>query len=227
MDCEVYICTPNFAKMNHRLLSLLFTAIVLISCTDEKQRAVDQAKDEKKKERVFASIDSHWKFNTVPANATSQSLVANWAEWRNLLHEMSQKPQSSISAFQKKAKTLSDKVGELPKNIPYKYNKPEVRARIAVLATKIHSLNLFINLDDIPAEKVNALITDINIEIYGFQAQLDEIVRKSAIPKEQGEADMIRMLDTSRAVPTTGPETKPMPPSAPAAVRREQMLPSN
>jgi hypothetical protein len=31
---------------------------------------------------------------------------------------------------------------------------------------------------------------------------LDEIVRKSTIPLEDGESDMIQMLDTSRAIPT-------------------------
>ncbi|RZJ68477.1 MAG: hypothetical protein EOO50_01410 [Flavobacterium sp.] len=199
--------------MTTRLLTLFFAAIVLISCTDEKGRAIAQAKDAKKKEKVFESINSHWKFNTAPTNATSQDLVKNWADWRNLLHEMSQKPQSSISAFQKKAKILSQRVADLPKRIPFQYNKPEVKARIAVLTTKINSLNLYINLDDIPAEKVNTLVTDINLEMQGFQNQLGEIVRKSAIPKEQGEADMIRMLDTSRAVPTNpSAENKPMMP---------------
>lgn len=212
--------------------TLLFSAIVLISCTDEKTRAVNQEKDAKKKEAVFASINNHWRFNTTPQNATSQSLVADWAAWRNLLTEMSQKPQSSIGAFQKKAKTLSEKVKELPNSIPAKYNKPEVRARIAVLATKINSLNLFINLDDIPAEKVNLLISDINVEMSGFQSQLNEIVRKAAIPKEQGEADMIRMLDTSRAVPTMPqtPQIKqntPKRPSRNGLGDREEMLSPN
>jgi hypothetical protein len=33
--------------------------------------------------------------------------------------------------------------------------------------------------------------------------QMDEIVRRSEIPKEEGESDMIRMLDTARAIPPT------------------------
>lgn len=209
--------------MTTRLFTFLFAVIVLISCTDEKGRAIAQAKDAKKKEKVFESISKNWKFNTSPINATSQDLVKTWADWRNLLHEMSQKPQSSIGAFQKKAKTLSLRVASLPKRIPYQYNKPEIKARIAVLTTKINSLNLYINLDDIPADKVNAIVSDINTEIQGFQNQLDEIVRKSAIPKEQGESDMIKMLDTSRAVPTN-PDTKPTMPLRDTPKRKGGLL---
>ena len=42
-----------------------------------------------------------------------------------------------------------------------------------------------------------------NIELSAFYRQMDEILRKSEIPKEQGESDMIRMLDTARAIPNT------------------------
>jgi len=36
---------------------------------------------------------------------------------------------------------------------------------------------------------------------------MDEIVRKNAIPKEEGESDMIQMLDASRAIPTVPSNT--------------------
>ncbi|WP_191019213.1 hypothetical protein [Flavobacterium selenitireducens] len=186
------------------LLSVFLIGFLLISCTDEDKRAAEQVKDQKKKEKVFESISESWRFNANPSNSSSEKLIATWPAWRNLLREMSQKPQSSISAFQKKAKILSDRVLELPNNIPSNYNKPQVKARIAVLTTKINSINLFIHLDQIPAEKVIALVNDINVELQGLQTQLDEIDRKSAIPKEQGEGDMIRMLDTARAIPNKG-----------------------
>ena len=208
--------------MAKRFLSLLLIGFVLISCTDEDKRASEQIKDQKKKEKVFAAISNSWRFNADPANTSSEKLIATWPAWRNLLREMSQKPQSSISAFQKKSKILSDRVLELPVNIPIKYNKPQVKARISVLTTKINSVNLFLNLDEIPAEKVIALVADINVELQGLQTQLDEIDRKTSIPKEQGEADMIRMLDTTRAIPNKGFE--PMAPATlpnPASPRRQ------
>jgi hypothetical protein len=197
-------------KMKIRFFSFLCLFTVLVSCADDtKERQAEIARDVKKKALVFDAINKSWNFNTQPLNATSQSLLSNWTAWRELLGELSQKPQSSIGAFQKKAKTLSKKAAQLPKAIPMQYDKPEIRSRISVLVTKINSLNLFINLDEIPDKKVTSIIGDINTELASLQAQLDEIVRKSKIPKEEGESDMLRMLDTSRAIPTT--PVKPIP----------------
>jgi hypothetical protein len=61
-------------------------------------------------------------------------------------------------------------------------------------------LNLYINLDAIPAQKVVALIPEINTELVAIQAQMDEIVRKRNIPLEEGESEIIRMSDPSRAI---------------------------
>jgi predicted transcriptional regulator len=175
---------------------------VMISCNDETQRDAEKQRDAKKKELVFSKISKSWNFNTQPVNATSQSLLSEWTAWRELLTELSQKPQSSIGAFQKKAKTLSSKVAVLSTNIPVRYNKPEIRSRIAVLTTKINALDLYVNLNEIPDQKVTAVISDINLELTALQRQLEEIVRKGMIKREEGESDMIRMLDTSRAIPT-------------------------
>jgi hypothetical protein len=142
-------------------------------------------------------------FNTQPANAASQSLSVSWTAWRVLLNELSQKPKSTIGAFRSKAKTLSLKARDLNTNIPAQFDRPEIKSRIAVLLTKINALNLFINVADIPDQKVIATISDINTELSALQMQMGEIVRRSQIPKEEGEADMIRMLDTARAIPNT------------------------
>lgn len=47
-----------------------------------------------------------------------------------------------------------------------------------------------------------SLITDVNIELKALYLQLDEIVRKSEIPTEEGETEMKQMLDTTRAIPS-------------------------
>lgn len=182
---------------------ILFLLLILTSCKDDTaKRNAENAKDIKKKEIIFDNINKGWNFNAQPANATSQSLKNIWPQWNDFLNELSQKPKSTIGAFQKKAKALSKKVIGLNNNIPSPYNKPEIKSRIAVLTTKINSLNLYINLDEIPDQKVIALVTEINIELASLQSQLDEIVRKKLIPKEEGESDLIKMLDTSRAIPT-------------------------
>jgi hypothetical protein len=181
----------------------LMALLLLFSCQDNKeQRLIENTKDAKKKEIIFTNINKAWNFNANPINPASQGLVAMWPEWRVFLLELNSKPKSTIGAFQKKAKELSKKVAELNNNIPIAYNKPEIKSRIAVLISKINSLNLFINLDEIPDDKVVTLVLEINVQLLSLQNQLDEIVRKSTIPKEEGESDLIQMLDTSRAIPT-------------------------
>jgi hypothetical protein len=174
----------------------------MLSCQENKeQRLVENAKNAKKQEIIFDNINKGWNFNAKPINTTSQGLVGMWNEWRIFLSELNQKPKSTIGAFQKKAKELSKKAADLNNNIPISYNKPEVKSRISVLIAKVNSLNLFINLSEIPDQKVVALVSEINTELLSIQSQLDEIVRKNSIPKEEGESDLIQMLDPSRAIP--------------------------
>lgn len=192
--------------MIQRILLFLIIVSALSACSDESKRSAEIERDQKKKQEVYSTIQSAWQFNAQPLNATSQSLVSDWTEWRELLNELSQKPQSSIGAFRKKSKTLSAKVELLGNRVPMRYSKPQVRSRISVLRTKINSLDLYMNLSSIPADKVILSIKGINEELRSLQMQLDEIVRRDLIPLEEGESDMIKMLDTARAVPTSQPE---------------------
>ena len=190
-------------KISGKILVFFAAFLLLFSCQDDdKERAIAQVKQEKKKEEVFNTINKNWNFNGNPINASSQNLVQNWAEWRTFLKEIDQKPKSSVGAFQKKAKVLSKKSAELNNNLPSNYNKPEVRSRISALTVKINSLNLFINLQNIPQEKVIALIPEINQALQSLQLQFSEIDQKSQIKMEDGEAEMIKMLDTTRAIPS-------------------------
>jgi hypothetical protein len=180
-------------------ISLFF---LIISCKDNNEiRLAENLKDSKKKEIIFANINKAWVFNTTPSNATSQTLTTNWTEWRIFLDEMSKKPKSTIGAFQQKAKNLSKKALDLKTNIPVRFNGPAIKARITVLITKVNSLDLYINLTQIPDEKVILLISEINEQIQSLQSQMDEITRRSQIQTEVGESDLIKMMDTTRAIP--------------------------
>ena len=183
--------------------TLLLVFVFLSSCQeDPKARLLEQEKETKKREAIFTSINNGWNFNSQPLNGTSRELTTYWAEWRVFLNELGQKPKSSIGAFQQKAKTLSKRATELNNNIPIKYNLPEVKARIAVLTTKVNAINLYIHLNQIPDKKIVQLIQEINSEVASLQSQFDEIIVKSEIKIEDGEGDMLRMLDTTRAIPT-------------------------
>lgn len=193
-------------KMNIRPYIVFSLFIFLFSCqNDESKREAEKLKDQKKKELVFQAINKSWVFNPQTLTPQTQAVVSNWSEWRQFLTELKQKPKSSIGAFQQKARTLSKKVLHLNNNIPPKLAQPAVRSRIAVLLTQVRSLDLYIHLDEIPEQKITALIQEINAAITSLEMQFEEIVRKEQIPIEQGESDMIRMLDTSRAIPSTRP----------------------
>lgn len=191
--------------------TVLLLLIFLTSCQeDPKVRALEQEKETQKREVIFFNINKGWNFNSQPLNQASSELRTNWAEWRVFLNELGQKPKSSIGAFQQKAKTLSKKADELNNNIPIKYSIPEVKSRIAVLTTKVNAVNLYIHLNQIPDKKIVQLIQEINTEVASMQWQLDEINRKSEIKTEDGESDMLKMLDTTRAIPMGhDPKLKP------------------
>ena len=186
-------------------MKIYFSIVLLIvftSCQeDPKVRALEQAKESQKREAIFKTISKGWNFNSQPANETAKNLITVWAEWRVFLNELGQKPKSSISAFQQKAKTLSKKALDLNNNIPIKYDLPEVKSRIAVLTTKINAINLYIHLNKIPDTKIVQLVQEINTELEALQWQMDEVVVKSQIQIEEGESDLIKMMNTSRAIP--------------------------
>lgn len=183
------------------LLSLFF---VLNSCKNENEkRLVENKKDTQKKELIFSKIDKGWNFNAIPLNETSEAYTTTWPAWREFMTELSYRPQKTIGAFQKRATTLSKKVTALSTSIPADFDKPQIKARISALITKVRMLDLYIHLKDIPSEKVLALIPEINMELMSLQNQMDKIVQKSKIPLEEGESDLIRMLDSTRAIPNS------------------------
>lgn len=189
--------------MKFKLYSLLLFVTFLFSCQqDDAKRKAEQLKDIKKKEAVFYAINEAWFFDIPEMTEKARVITNNWAELRLFVTELDQKPTSSINAFQKKAKILSKKVAELNNNIPAEFNSTPVRSRIAILNTKINSLNLYINLRDIPVKKVEKILAEINVELYWFYEQMEEIIIRSEIPAEDGEPDFMLMKDSTRAIPT-------------------------
>lgn len=192
---------------------------VLFSCKKEdEKRQAESIKDIKKKELIFSIIEKAWVFNAKPINEVSRSSALTWIEWRSFLSELDQKPKKTIGAFQKKAAELSKKAMALNNLIPVEYNTPQIKARMAILITKVQMLDLYIHLNDIPEQKVVDLIPEINIQLVALQNQMDKIVRKSKIPLEEGESDLIKMMDSTRAIPNSpqfNPNAIPPNPNSP------------
>ncbi len=181
---------------------ILLFSLLIVSCKeDDAQLIIEQKKEAQKKEVVFNTINRGWNFDISPIEATTQSKIQNWVEWRNFLTEINQKPKSTIGAFQKKASDLSKKAMDLELKIPEEFNKPQMKTRITVLITKIKTMDLYIHLRQIPDQKVIKLVSEINTEIDFLQLQMEEIVKRSQIPVEEGEQDLIMMKDTTRAIP--------------------------
>jgi hypothetical protein len=193
-------------KMDMKYPVVIFCAFVLLlsSCKEDNQlRDAENKKAAQKKEVIYNNISKNWDFYATPINSTSEQSMQSWTEFRQFLDELGQKPRKTLGAFQKKATELSKKVILLNNNIPYQFQQTQIKSRIGTLITKVRLLDLFIHLDNISDKKVILLIGEVNAELISLQRQMDKITEKSKIPIEEGESDMLRMLDTTRAIPTT------------------------
>lgn len=191
--------------MNYKGIYVLLLFLGLHSCQnqDEKRR-IENEKEAKRNEIIFNTISKDWVFYNEPINEVSEANANSWNEWRLFLAELGGKPQKTIGAFQKKSLAIVAKADALTQNIPIQFNTPAIRSRISVLVTKIKMMDLFLQLDKIPVDKVVFLIGDINKELVSLQRQMDKVVVVSKIPKEEGESELIKMLkDTARAIPDT------------------------
>ncbi len=185
-----------------KIFAIIFSLFSVISCQDDaKANAILLANNLKEKELKFQNISKAWKFEPRELSPESQTIVTNWNEWRLFNNELYQKPKSTIGAFQRKAKALVQKAEVLSTSVPEKLNKPQIKARLMAMISKLKSLNTFINLDKIPVEKVLPLISDLNVEIMVIQDQIEEIVKRSHIQKEEGEEEMLRNLNRSPQIP--------------------------
>jgi hypothetical protein len=188
--------------MKYKISLFLLLIFVLNSCqNDNERRLAENAKEAKKNEKIFNNINKAWVFIDEPINEVSEKNAASWNEWRDFLEELGEKPRKTIGAFQKKSIAISKKALALNNNIPAEFNQPQIKSRISILITKVKMMDLFIHLSTIPDEKVTFLIGEINKELVSLERQMDKIVEKNKIPKEEGEADFLRMLDTTRAIP--------------------------
>jgi hypothetical protein len=190
-----YICIlENFVIMKS-IISVFLMIIMIVACKDDATiHQLEIKKALKEKELVFNTINKIWVFTPKNLTPETQSIANNWNDWRLFTAELYQKPKGTIGAFQRKTKSLVKKIDVLNNTIPEKINKPQIKARLMALITKIKALHTFMNLDRIPEKKVVVLITDLNIELNAFQDQIEEIVRRSHIVKEEGEQEMLNAI---------------------------------
>ncbi|SHM31306.1 hypothetical protein SAMN05443669_10308 [Flavobacterium xanthum] len=191
-------------KMKYKFAVFFSLVFLLFSCKNEDEKRIAENKKEiQRREIIFTNIQKGWVFYDTPVTEASENSIATWSEWRIFLAELAQKPKKTIGAFQQKSKSLTKKAMALNDNIPFEFSKPQIKSRISTLITKVQMLDLFLNLDNIPDKKVTQLVAEINLELVSLQRQMDKIVDKSNIPVEEGESDLLKMMDTTRAIPNT------------------------
>ncbi|WP_073354492.1 hypothetical protein [Flavobacterium xanthum] len=190
--------------MKYKFAVFFSLVFLLFSCKNEDEKRIAENKKEiQRREIIFTNIQKGWVFYDTPVTEASENSIATWSEWRIFLAELAQKPKKTIGAFQQKSKSLTKKAMALNDNIPFEFSKPQIKSRISTLITKVQMLDLFLNLDNIPDKKVTQLVAEINLELVSLQRQMDKIVDKSNIPVEEGESDLLKMMDTTRAIPNT------------------------
>ena len=188
-----------------KYIHLVFVLLLVLfsGCKEDNKKNNKQIyKARKEKELVFSTINKTWNFAPRTLSQEAQTITNNWNDWRLFTSELYQKPKGTIGAFQRKTKSLVQKVAILNNTIPEKINKPQIKSRLMAIVTKVKALHTFINLDRIPEKKVVTLITDLNSELIAFQDQIEEIVRRSHIQKEEGEQEMLNSLSGSEPTNT-------------------------
>lgn len=188
--------------MKDKIIFFISVVFILNSCqNDHQKRTAENLKEIKKREVVFKNIEKAWVFYDTPITEAAETSLLSWNEWRLFLAELAQKPKKTIGAFQQKSTAITKKAIALNENIPYNFNQPQIKSRIAALTTKIQMLDLYIHLDNIADKKVTQLVAEINLELVSLERQMDKIIEKSKIPTEEGESELKNMMDTSRAIP--------------------------
>ena len=176
-------------------LFLLIISIVLFSCQDKDAIRREEAKKaEVKREELFKEINKNWIFKTADFTEESYDIVQNWAEWNSFYHELLQKPQTDIGAFQRKANTLVKQVEVLHSTIPEIFNVTQIQSRFLVLDTKLKMLKTYITLDDIPSEDVIRIVQEINVEVESIVNRMKTILDKQKIEREEGEIEMLESI---------------------------------
>lgn len=192
-------------------LSLFFLLLFSACKDDDQMRQIESAKALKAKELVFNAIDKAWVFAPRALSPESQTISNSWNDWRLFIDELNQKPKGTIGAFQRKTKSLVQKSETLNNSIPEKINKPQVRSRLMAMITKVKALDTFLNLDRIPDKKVVLLVSDLNLEVNAIHDQIEEIVRRSNIQLEEGEAEMLNAVKGKDTIPMSASAIQPSP----------------
>lgn len=177
------------------LFILVLLATIMMGCKKEVSAPLSVTSNVSQ-DSMAKSIHQKWKFTVNVTNATVNSKLNNWEDWRNYVNELTITPNASLRNFIHKSNTLVEKVAVLKNNIPETYNKPETKARFSLLETHIQNLNMQLELEPLNLKEINILLNNIQKSTNSIINQFNEFEIKLKIPKESGEDQLIQPIDT-------------------------------
>jgi len=145
---------------------------------------------------LVRSIYNQWKFTVAVSNPSVNSKLNSWEDWRNYSNELTIAPNASLTNLMRKATALVEKSEALKNNIPELYNKPETKARLALLETNIQNLDMRLELEPLNVKEISGLLANIQKNTNSLINQFDEFEIKAKIPKETGEEQLHQSIDT-------------------------------
>ena len=182
-------------------VSIIIFSATLFSCSNNnnEREIAEREQGQKINDSIVNAIYNRWNYTITDLNANVKNQTNDWGIWQSFIQEIQQKPSKNLSAYVDKVDNLTRISDEMLANIPDHLNKPQIGARINNLNTNIKYLNSFISLQNIPLEKIFKIQQAIILDINSINAQIDELVRVTNIPKEIGEQHMIdQIIDTTR-----------------------------
>lgn len=185
---------------------LLSFAFLSTSCNDDVQKKQEEKTAQllKHNDSVFKFLVKNWDFTTPRPTKELGTVIDKWSTWSDLKKELNLKPVSTIQAFQKKSEVLSSNaLNMMYQSYPEEVRFPAVKARFTTLLNSLQLLEMYITLDPIDINLVDAHIKDVKKNIRVFYAIMEEELVRNKIPKEEGEIEMIsemneRALDATR-----------------------------
>jgi len=192
-------------KMIQRFSSkvLILGLILVMGCqSDPEVRYKNQKKAIENEDVWIKSLQRHWRFTATSDLLSAAELMQRWPEWRAMVRDLGQKPQSNLQAFRDQIQLLLKDLTDIQTKQPEYYNQPFVRARLLLLRTNLSMLGQYLQLRPIPKKEILQGINQVNMAIRATANQLKEWDIKQRIPKEIGEDDWKNMKDANRAIPS-------------------------
>lgn len=178
---------------------LFIISFCALSCKDNRKELEEsQLRAQQHMDSVFTLLEKNWNFRVPAIPSDVEDEIKDWKQWIDFAEEIKLKPVASVGAFQKKLEKLNSTSNVLHIDIPEKFNKPEIRSRITVINNTFNSLEMYLNVKPIPIKKIEELLPQVNIQLISLIGKMEELQIKNTIPKEIGEEDMLRALDTVR-----------------------------